>query len=503
MAMSRGGTRLISEINLRRRTVTRIEKLANVAAWLGKGATNIIYANGPGDAEAVSLELVKRLGSQELTPARMELARLAKEWVHREYALAICVRAGVAYHYSDMPAQLRLAVEDAVAKGVIRYLVCTSTLLQGVNLPARNIFMCRPEKGQHVPLHGVDFWNLSGRAGRLAKEFQGNIYLIDYETWRSKPLTQPRNAVIVPAIDKGVLRTNKLILTIGRSGPAPDDPDMEAVFVSLLGDHRDGSLSATLERISTDHMLDQSRTSAVSAAISMAARIVTLPQQVLRRSPDISAHKQQRLYDRLKERASEPEGFDALIPKRPEEPGSYASYASALYECHMTLLGMSKHSGLHRFHALVCLWWMEGRPLPRIVQNQLDRSADKDRRATIRKTLELVEKVVRYQCVRLFACYNAILSQMFVDMEMTQAASSIPEIPLFLELGASDRTVISLITLGLSRPTANRLKPSAPSTAMDVDAVMQWLLSGPEILSRLPLSTQSEVQSIIMHAIPK
>nr|WP_249787546.1 hypothetical protein [Bradyrhizobium sp. NBAIM03] len=91
-----------------------------------------------------------------------------------------------------MPTQIRTAVEEAVARGDIDYLVCTTTLLQGVNLSAKNLFLCRPQKGDNVPLESVDFWNLVGRAGRLMKEFQGNIFLIDYDNWRKKPLEQPR-----------------------------------------------------------------------------------------------------------------------------------------------------------------------------------------------------------------------------------------------------------------------------------------------------------------------
>lgn len=499
MASDHGDVPPLAEVALSRRTVSRIEKLANISFGLGGGASNLVYANGPADAEAVALMLAERFRDREITSGRAELARVAGESVHPDYVLVRCVRVGVAFHYSNMPTQLRIAIERAVAAGEVDFLVCTSTLLQGVNLPVRNIFMFRPEKGQHSPLQGVDFWNLAGRAGRLLREFQGNIFLIDYEAWRRHPLEQAMDAAIVPAIDEGVLRKGRLLRVIKRPpGPVPDEPDLEAVFVRLLGDLRDGSLGETLGRISQDHSLDKEHTSAIAAAIAEAAEVVTLPQHVLRRSPDISAHKQQMLYHLLRRRASQSQAAAAaLIPKRPGDPGAYESYAAALHACRRILLGLPKRSKRHRFLALVALWWMEGRPLPRIVQNQLDRNRDKDPRLVVRLTLDMVERDVRYQCVRLFGCFNAVLAQVLTDLELGELAARMPEVPLYLELGAADRTTISLMSVGISRPTATRLSFNAPSRGMDVAQALAWLSSEPAALARLPPTGLEEVKAVL------
>lgn len=56
------------------------------------------------------------------------------------------------------------------------------------NLPARNIFILAPRKGNDNPMLGPDFWNLAGRAGRLLETFNGNIWCIDPRTWETNPL---------------------------------------------------------------------------------------------------------------------------------------------------------------------------------------------------------------------------------------------------------------------------------------------------------------------------
>ncbi|WP_375380179.1 DEAD/DEAH box helicase [uncultured Sphingomonas sp.] len=486
----------IAEIALRRRTSTRVERLANIASELGKTATNIVYANGAAEAEDVALALADLVGPIEPTPAQIELRRVAAESVHAEYALTRCVVRGVAFHYSNMPTQLRLAIEQAVAAGHIHHLVCTSTLLQGVNLPAKNIFMFRPEKGQHTPLSGVDFWNLAGRAGRLMKEFQGNIFLIDYSDWRSKPLEQETDADIVPAVEGGVLRSAPLLQIINRltSGNA-DEPDLEAVFVQLLGKFRDGTLPSALERIQADRALPPQSAATLETALRQASEDVQLPQHVLQRSPDISAHKQQMLYDWLANRLPEA-GPLALIPKHPKDYGAYASYADALQICHRTLLGLSRTSNFHRFIALIALWWMQGRALPRIVQNQLERNAEKERRLVVRDTLELVERHVRFQCVRLLGCYQAVLGHLLVETGHAQAVASMPEVALYLEMGAADRTTISLMSLGISRPIATRLSAGAPSRSLDVSDALAWLASAPPAVLRLGISAREEVDDV-------
>jgi replicative superfamily II helicase len=156
---------------------TRLERLAHVPFLLGHGHSNLIYANGADEAEEIAIRLSETLSSRDTTPQREALSALVKESVHDKYVLADCVKKGVGFHYGNIPTIVRQQVEAAFSVGDLDYLVCTSTLLQGVNLPAKNIFMLKPTKGQGTALNSTDFWNLSGRAGRLRKEFQGNIFL--------------------------------------------------------------------------------------------------------------------------------------------------------------------------------------------------------------------------------------------------------------------------------------------------------------------------------------
>lgn len=492
------GRTLIASRELDRRMWTIAEMLVNSACAFGAGASNIVYANGAAQAEDIAIRIAVRFGDRETTKEQEALAQLAAEAVHPSYALVQCVRKGVGFHYSDIPTHVRQAIEKAVADGVLDYLVCTSTLLQGVNLPAKNLFMCRPEKGKRVPLESVDFWNLAGRAGRLLREFQGNIFLIQYESWRRQPLGQPRQVAIVPAIEAGIAHRSQALLRAIEQ-PTVRDDDLEAMFVRLLDDYRAGRLEHRLLQMQGGGLVTDEMAKTVLEAVASASRRITLPRAVIRQSPNISAHKQQRLYDALARYfTSMPEkAAERLVPKRPGQDGDYASYKAILKICYRIILRHRPGSGFHRFAALLALWWMQGRPLPQIVENQLSRKPtddERERRRLVRETLKLVEREVRYECVRLFGCYSMILRQVLGDIGRHDLLRDIPDLPLFLEVGASDRTTISLMSIGLSRMVAGKVAIHAPSGNLDVEAVRNWLRFRPLNTLGLSPALQAEVR---------
>ena len=124
----------------------------------------------------------------------VDLADLARKGVHPKFMLAPLVERGVAFHYGNMPSLIRLEVERLFRSGKIRFLVCTSTLIEGVNLSCRTIVLRGPRKGKGHPMEPHDFWNLAGRAGRWGDEFQGNIICIDPEDTNAWPSGVPARA---------------------------------------------------------------------------------------------------------------------------------------------------------------------------------------------------------------------------------------------------------------------------------------------------------------------
>jgi len=75
--------------------------------------------------------------------------------------------------------------------------------------------------------------------------------------------------------------------------------------------------------------------------------------------------------------------------------------------------------------------------------------------------------------------------------------SSIPSVPVYLEIGASDKTMISFISLGLSRVAAMKLNEISLGKDLDQNEALAWLRTRtPDILGLSPL-LQKEVEAII------
>lgn len=85
---------------------------------------------------------------------------------------------GIFVHHGNTPQGLRLAVEHSMQRGWINFVVCTSTLAQGVNLPIRYLIVSGVYQGTEK-IKVRDFQNLMGRAGRAGMHTEGLVIFAD------------------------------------------------------------------------------------------------------------------------------------------------------------------------------------------------------------------------------------------------------------------------------------------------------------------------------------
>lgn len=81
---------------------------------------------------------------------------------------------GVFTHHRGISNGIRIATEYAMKRNLIRCIVCTSTLAQGVNLPIRYLIISSLYQAQEK-IKVRDFHNLIGRAGRAGLYTEGTI----------------------------------------------------------------------------------------------------------------------------------------------------------------------------------------------------------------------------------------------------------------------------------------------------------------------------------------
>jgi hypothetical protein len=114
---------------------------------------------------------------------------------------------GIFPHHANVPHGLRLSVEHAMKEGMAKFVICTSTLAQGVNFPLKYLIVTTTQQGQER-IMVRDFHNLMGRAGRAGMHTEGSVIFSSPEVydektrsstgrwrWRqAKSLLDPRNA---------------------------------------------------------------------------------------------------------------------------------------------------------------------------------------------------------------------------------------------------------------------------------------------------------------------
>jgi replicative superfamily II helicase len=236
------------------------DQMLSVLSWeFGRGQKNLIYAGGKAACEKIASQVADLAhnataeSSSDPEDELVELSRFIKEHVHPEFLLAETVLNQVGFHYGTIPTVVRKSIEGYFDRGLLRFLVCTSTLLQGVNLPAKNLFMLKPTKGRDwttgkaIPINAVEFYNLSGRAGRLGKEFEGNVFLINIRNWESSPLTGPRLQTVRGSLKQSAVdETSQLVeFMLDEDHPSGRSDSYEASFMKLYNDARSGEIDSS------------------------------------------------------------------------------------------------------------------------------------------------------------------------------------------------------------------------------------------------------------------
>ena len=110
------------------------DKLVFVPLILGNNGQSLVYVLGPAQCEDIAFGLADALAA-ETTEYLTELSSFIADAVHPKYQLVSSVKSGVGFHYGRVPSLVRKEIEEAYSLGHLKYLVTTSTLLQGVKPP--------------------------------------------------------------------------------------------------------------------------------------------------------------------------------------------------------------------------------------------------------------------------------------------------------------------------------------------------------------------------------
>jgi hypothetical protein len=497
----------LGAVDLDARTTHVSKRLSLVAVALGRRHKgNLVYANRPSDAETIAKQIGEvRRGEVDLSGHEeiIKLKELVEKTIHRRYRLIDALDAGVAFHYGNMPLLVRTKIEELFRDGVLSYLVCTSTLMEGVNLPSSNLFAMGPKKGQSTAMEPADFWNLAGRAGRWGKEFQGNIICIDprdTKRWPKPPLQRVRRPLSRASdrvlADIGTLRTYIADGEVNTEGEVAELA--ESVFSFLASEI---SKEVPLRSLPGTAGVAAKDLAGLESDIGEALEKVEIPAEIYRAHAGINPVAMQQLLDYFRKH-KEPENLPLLLP---EKKGADRSYLKALTRVRNHLKApFSPNGGYLHAQAILIREWMRGRPLPMLISKRIEyekktnpgKKEDTLVAAAIRNTMRDVEQFARFQAPKYLTCYSDIL-----EFHLAESKSEVkmPEMDLsmMLEMGVARISELSMMTLGLSRASAIALQEYVMPDALTRDECIKWLAEQDLDTLDVPALVREEIAKLV------
>jgi hypothetical protein len=146
----------------------------------------VIFCSSPSSTRKVLEALLEAGIGTSNSVCKQAASWIGKEY-HSEWHFVKGLRAGIGIHHGRIPRALGQFVIKAFNEDELRFLICTSTLIEGVNTKAKNIVVF-DNKINGTPIDLFTFNNIRGRAGRMRKHFVGHVYLFHDEPQQDLPI---------------------------------------------------------------------------------------------------------------------------------------------------------------------------------------------------------------------------------------------------------------------------------------------------------------------------
>lgn len=159
----------------------------------------LVYCKSPKSAYTLAQALLKA-GVTAPSESASEFADWLRNNYHPEWVLADLLDAGIAVHHGALPRSVAYHLLRKFNERDVKFLLCTSTIIEGVNTSAKNVIIFDKRIGNQKPFDLFTFNNIKGRAGRMRKHYVGHVFVLNHEPQPELPLvdfpafTQPNNA---------------------------------------------------------------------------------------------------------------------------------------------------------------------------------------------------------------------------------------------------------------------------------------------------------------------
>src|SRR5580704_6412331 len=149
-----------------------------------------------------------------------DLGRWIARNYHPEWSVARGNEHGLAIHHGRLPRSLGQLFVRLFNESEIKVLICTSTLIEGVNTSAANVFIY-DKKINRTDFDFFSFANIRGRVGRMMRHFVGNAFLYH------EPPREIETNVKVPILSDPGAATDYLVMNVRRAELSPSGQERQ------------------------------------------------------------------------------------------------------------------------------------------------------------------------------------------------------------------------------------------------------------------------------------
>lgn len=445
-----------------------LESINDVLLRFGQ-QSNLVYCNTKSKTIDYATNFAKIIEYQKKKELK-QAASIIKAYIHPDYYLADLVKKGVAYHFGSMPQLIRNLIEDLYRNGDLKYIFCTSTLLEGINMPTQNLFIME-NKRAHKTFKSIDFWNLAGRAGRLAKELQGNVFCVkhDERDWDKFDFLHERETQLVPAVFERIThnlqKIEKIIKRQDISGTQIEQEILKYIAniicidtLELKNGYQSPIISALIEQ-NKEKIVDLAKTK---------SKENSTPHIILSANESIDIVIQDNAYKQLK--CLYAQNKSILLPK-------HITYQT----CHDTLKKLHDLYGWNEttlgnvnslsYYAMLMNKWINGSSLNQIISESIEFYYNNSRKivinhgapirfnkndkthinALIGRIIDDIERILRFQLEKYFNHYYMMIKSILKEEDAGMNWA------VLLEYGTQNREIIALQNMGLSRYSAQKI----------------------------------------------
>ena len=478
-------------------------KLADIVYRLGQGESNIVYRNQTDHCEDTARDIAALVPENKESLALEEAADYVERFLHKDFTLASSLRKGVAFHYSPLPGVVRTMIEDLVREGEIDFVVCTSTLAEGVNLPAKNLFLQNPT--QQTPMYeksarleNVKLDNITGRAGRMLEHFAGNIFLIDHSKWDYQDYFEEREEEIdkIPTYFK-VLNDDLNGVIHALQGSYDHNKENQYTYYTiankLLKEFDGNTLSKTMEAKALT--LNERERRALEAHIKQSYNELKVDTFTLEANPTVGFIQQNQLYKKISKQSD----LSEWILPHPKSPLLYERLEKVCQVLFDTGIFLPANENTVSHVCVIAKKWMIGDSVRKIIDAQIIYESSKDKtyncNRSVRNVIKVINTDVRFRMSSALRCYHSLITDIIGSRKMDLQSVKIHS---FIEVGSCKDRVISLVNFGFSRETALEID-RVLQKEIDIKsiAVLRKLYED-KMLDKLHVITKREIKRLLL-----